>query len=406
MDSPTKVMADAGPVGLGAILIKEQHGIHRVVSYASRSLTPVERRYSQTEKEALGLVWACEKFHPLIRKEDIRKEDNIENETEDYVRFVAISATPRAVNTHEIERASAEDDDLFEVRKCLDTGRWDGCDNRYYEVEIMKSTTADKTINVFRKVFARHGLPIKLYSDNGPQFIAYEFKAYMDECGIDHHKAIPKWPQANGEVERQNQSLEKRMKIAQAQGGDWKIEILKYIAAYRAKPHPSTGQSPAELLFGRKLRTKIPELGHGVGDDLEIRDRDAELKGKAKLYADKRWNASESDIKVGEMVFVKQDRMNKMDTPFRPGPYTVVRKTGSKVTVESPAGVRYDRNLSFMKRYNTPNITIDDEITEEPEPTQVNEQPTVQNRADDTSRDETTGHSENTSCGTAKANKG
>ena len=34
--------------------------------YASRSLTSCERRYSQTEKEALALMWACEKFHAYI----------------------------------------------------------------------------------------------------------------------------------------------------------------------------------------------------------------------------------------------------------------------------------------------------------------------------------------------------
>lgn len=35
----------------------------RIISYRSHSLTETERRYSQKE-EALGLVWACEKFHP------------------------------------------------------------------------------------------------------------------------------------------------------------------------------------------------------------------------------------------------------------------------------------------------------------------------------------------------------
>lgn len=37
-----------------------------VVAYGSRSLTDVERRYSQTEKEALGLVWGCERFHMYL----------------------------------------------------------------------------------------------------------------------------------------------------------------------------------------------------------------------------------------------------------------------------------------------------------------------------------------------------
>ena len=65
-NAKTQVIADASPVGLGAILIQEQNGTKRVVAYASRSLTEVERRYSQTKKEALGLVWACERFHVYL----------------------------------------------------------------------------------------------------------------------------------------------------------------------------------------------------------------------------------------------------------------------------------------------------------------------------------------------------
>ena len=62
-NAPTQVIADASPVGMGAVLVQKQQRQHRVISYVSRSLTVVDRRYSQTEKEALALVWVCERFH-------------------------------------------------------------------------------------------------------------------------------------------------------------------------------------------------------------------------------------------------------------------------------------------------------------------------------------------------------
>ena len=59
----TQLRVDASPVGLGAILTQTHGDETRPVAYASRTLTPVERRYSQTEREALAVVWGCERFH-------------------------------------------------------------------------------------------------------------------------------------------------------------------------------------------------------------------------------------------------------------------------------------------------------------------------------------------------------
>ena len=62
VDCKTRVVADAGPDGLGRVLLPLQDGEWRAVSYVSRNLTEVERRCAQTEKEALALLWACERL--------------------------------------------------------------------------------------------------------------------------------------------------------------------------------------------------------------------------------------------------------------------------------------------------------------------------------------------------------
>jgi hypothetical protein len=64
----TELIVDASPTGLGAILQQHTPGNedHKVIAYASRALSPVEQRYSQTEREALVIVWAMERFHIYI----------------------------------------------------------------------------------------------------------------------------------------------------------------------------------------------------------------------------------------------------------------------------------------------------------------------------------------------------
>ena len=195
-----------------------------------------------------------------------------------------------------------------------------------------------------------HGLPLSVTSDNGPQFVLNEFEKYLEDCGIEHRKTTPLWSQANGEVERQNRSLLKRMQIAQAEGKQWKEEVHKYLIAYRSTPHTTAGVSPAELLFGRKIRTKLPEFRK---DNVasEVRDRDSEMKAKAKLYADEKRHAEYSDLVPGDEVLLKQERQNKLSTPFAPELYDVVSRNGSSIVIKSPESVLYERNKARLKKY-------------------------------------------------------
>ena len=62
----TTIYVEASPVGLGAILTQKHPDGQKVITYASKALSPVEQRYSQTEQEALAVVWACEHFHVYI----------------------------------------------------------------------------------------------------------------------------------------------------------------------------------------------------------------------------------------------------------------------------------------------------------------------------------------------------
>lgn len=59
----TILYTDASPSALGAVLVQENKtGNPRIISFASKALTPTERKYAQNQREALGAVWGVEHF--------------------------------------------------------------------------------------------------------------------------------------------------------------------------------------------------------------------------------------------------------------------------------------------------------------------------------------------------------
>ena len=67
---PSKKIAlscDASPYGIGVVLSHlQEDGSDRPIAYASRSLAPAEKNYSQIEKEGLAVVWGVKKFHQFL----------------------------------------------------------------------------------------------------------------------------------------------------------------------------------------------------------------------------------------------------------------------------------------------------------------------------------------------------
>ncbi|GFX79601.1 retrovirus-related Pol polyprotein from transposon 17.6 [Trichonephila clavipes] len=68
---PYIIRTDASNYALGAVLLQGEGSDEHPIEYASRLLTPAERNYSTTERDALAVVWALKKFRGYIEGTEI-----------------------------------------------------------------------------------------------------------------------------------------------------------------------------------------------------------------------------------------------------------------------------------------------------------------------------------------------
>ena len=175
----TKVIVDASPVGLGAILMQRQRdGTLTPVAYASHALRSIER-YSQTEGEGLAAFWATQKFHYYLYKREVTiimehkpltkllssrgnptprlqrwllkvqpykytiqyepghtntpdvlshsplpAGDQLRNDAEHFVNSLIYDAIPKAVTIVEVQEASRNDELLRKIKEEIKTEKW------------------------------------------------------------------------------------------------------------------------------------------------------------------------------------------------------------------------------------------------------------------------------------------
>ena len=184
--------------------------------------------------------------------------------------------------------------------------------SKWPEIAFLTKTGAGTVITCLQNMFYTHGLPETLRSDNGPSFASREFEGFLEYLAIDDKKGIPYWPQSNGEVERFNKPLLKIIRKAQLQGKNWKGEVQDLLFQYRSTPHTVTSLSPAELLMGRKVRDKLPQVPRDQATEAEwqilLRERYARRKLREKECADSKRDARTSDIGEGDLILLGQNR--------------------------------------------------------------------------------------------------
>jgi len=196
-----------------------------------------------------------------------------------------------------------------------------------------------------------------LKTDNGPPWNSEQFAKFPHYLGFEHRRITPYWPRANAEPERFMKIISKVLQTARIEGKNWKQEMYTFLRAYRNTPHCTTNKSPAELLFHRRPRTRLPQAEtdncRNSKVDEEIRERDATAKQNMKVYSDSRRHATTNIFNVGDKVMVKIPKQNKLSSHYDPAPYTITDIKGSMITA-AKENRSITRNSSFFKKVNMP----------------------------------------------------
>ncbi|XP_028393568.1 uncharacterized protein K02A2.6-like [Dendronephthya gigantea] len=224
--------------------------------------------------------------------------------------------------------------------------------SRFPEVEVVHSTRASAVIPKLDKIFATHGIPDEIISDNGPPFNGSDYKRYLDTLGITPKFSTPLWPQGNAQAERFMQCLRKVLQTAKLQSRPWRQELSRFLLQYRTTPHSSTGVPPSELLFNRKVRGTLPVLYKKivVNRHNEARERERKRQEYNEAYINNRRNTKKSNITVGDHVLVKQPKQNKLTSQFNTTPYQVVYRKKTVIKARSKDGHVIERNISHFKK--------------------------------------------------------
>ena len=233
--------------------------------------------------------------------------------------------------------------------------------SKLMEVVQLPTATSAITIERLRSIFATHGLPRVFVTDNGPQFTSSEFQVFMKNNGIKHIYSSPYHPSTNGLAERAVQSFKQHMK--RLPNGSIGERLAQFLFWYRLTPHSTTGVAPAELLLGRRPRSKLdflkPNLAETVQSKVLAQKKNHDARTRSRTF------------NVDEKVYVKDFPSKK----WVPGKVIEIRGPLSYLIQLSDGRVRRRHVDAVRSRSVTVSLEMDNSGVEIPpvEMTEMNE---------------------------------
>jgi len=209
-----------------------------------------------------------------------------------------------------------------------------------------RSATTEDVIKALTSEFKPFGIPEKIFSDGGPQFISTEYKDWCKRMDIEDVLSSPYNHQSNGLAENSVKEMKKLVhcmyepRSGQIAEEEWARAFLVYVNT----PKRPLNVSPSQLMFGRDLRDGVPQL-----KDMLTPEHQAAIERRAKAIEDHQLSIQKPDrlppLAVGQRVAV-QDATTKRWT--KQGVILEqTKRRGYRVKLDSGAVML--RNRKFLK---------------------------------------------------------
>lgn len=216
---------------------------------------------------------------------------------------------------------------------------------KFPEAVPLKGLTSAEIVDALLTVFARVGFPAELQSDQGSVFTSALTTTFLERCGIKIIHSSLHHPQTNS-VERWHAVLKRVLRaLTHEHKRDWEGCLPAAMFALRSAAHESTGFSPAELVYGRALRSPLRmlrESWEGSGEDTTVveyvlgllerlhvakkiaAENMSTSQLKAKAYYDR--TARKRTFEVSDRVMLLRcSKKNKLEVHWE-GPAKVIEK--------------------------------------------------------------------------------